>query len=182
MGPDKRGKKFSFCHTKKEPHPWLAIDYGKRVNVQRVDIFNRRGKWGKRTEKVEVRISDQLPTSSKEKFSGGTLLGTFEGTGGNPQHIVVSGEDEKPSAFYFASFYYLSARVLKCVSPGKETPGRYVIVQINKGPTFLNLKEVKAFGRETEEKPQNLEETKNPPGGLGFALTTALNEMGGQGK
>ena len=94
VGPDKRGKKFSFCHTKKEPHPWLAIDYGKRVNVERVDIFNRRGKWGKRTEKVEVRISDQLPTSSKEKFSGGTLLGTFEGTGGNPQHIVVSGEEE----------------------------------------------------------------------------------------
>jgi len=160
VGPDKKGKKYSFCHTKKHPHPWLAIDYGKRVNVQRVDIFNRRGKWGKRTEKVEVRISDQPPTSSKEKFSGGTLLGNFEGTGANPQHIVVS---------------------------GKETAGRYVIVQINKGPTFLNLKEVKAFGRETveelqkPEEPQNPEKTKNPPGGLGFALTTALNEMG-QGK
>ena len=62
--------------------------------------------------------------------------------------------------------------MLKYVSPGKETPGRYVIVQINPDrPTFLNLKEVKAFGREVEE------ETKNPPGGLGFALTTALNEM-----
>ena len=77
--------------------------------------------------------------------------------------------------------------MLECVSPGKETPGRYVIVQINKGPTFLNLKEVKAFGRETveelqkPEEPQNPEKTKNPPGGLGFALTTALNEMG-QGK
>ena len=68
--------------------------------------------------------------------------------------------------------------MLKYVSPGKETPGRYVIVQINPDrPTFLNLKEVKAFGREAEEGPQNPEETKNPPGGLGFALTTALNEM-----
>ena len=67
--------------------------------------------------------------------------------------------------------------MLECVSPGKETPGRYVIVQINKGPTFLNLKEVKAFGREAEEKPQNPEKTKKTPGGLGFALTTALNEM-----
>ena len=67
--------------------------------------------------------------------------------------------------------------MLKGVSPGKETPGRYVIVQINKGPTFLNLKEVKAFGREAKEEPQKPEETKNPPGGLGFALTTALNEM-----
>ena len=64
------------------------------MNVQRVDIFNRRGKWGKRTEKVEVRISDQPPTSSDEKFSGGTLLGNFEGTGANPQHIVVSGEEK----------------------------------------------------------------------------------------
>ena len=92
-------------------------------------------------------------------------------------------KQEKPSAFfYFASFYYLPARVLKSISPGKETPGRYVIVQINKGPTFLNLKEVKAFGREAVEEPQKPEETKNPPGGLGFALTTALNEMGGQGK
>ena len=46
---------------------------------------------------------------------------------------------------------------------------------------------MKAFGRETveelqkPEEPQNPEKTKNPPGGLGFALTTALNEMG-QGK
>ena len=74
------------------------------MNVERVDIFNRRGKWGKRTEKVEVRISDQLPSSSKEKFSGGTLLGTFEGTGANPQHIVVSGEEEtnkKKTVFFF---------------------------------------------------------------------------------
>ena len=44
------------------------------------------------------------------------------------------------------------------------------------------IKEVKAFGREAVEEPQKPEETKNPPGGLGFALTTALNEMGGQGK
>ena len=65
------------------------------MNVQRVDIFNRRGKWGKRTQKVEVRISDQLPSSSEEKFSGGTLLGNFEGTGANPQHIVVSGEEKR---------------------------------------------------------------------------------------
>ena len=151
------------------------------MNVERVDIFNRRGKWGKRTQKVDVRISDQLPTSSKEKFSGGTLLGTFEGTGANPQHIVVSGEDEKKTRKTKCFFIFCLFLLFAC-SPGKETPGRYVIIQINKGPTFLNLKEVKAFGREAEEEPQKPKENKNPPGGLGFALTTALNEMGGQGK
>ena len=85
------------------------------MNVQRVDIFNRRGKWGKRTEKVEVRISDQLPTSSKEKFSGGTLLGTFEGTGANPQHIVVSGEEEtnkKDQVFLILPFFTIC--LLEC--------------------------------------------------------------------
>ena len=98
-------------------------------------------------------------------------------------HNILSSQVKKKQTrkteylFYFASFYYLPARVLKGISPGKETPGRYVIVQINKGPTFLNLKEVKAFGREAEEEPQNPEATKNLPGGLGFALTTALNEM-----
>ena len=85
------------------------------MNVERVDIFNRRGKWGKRTEKVEVRISDQLPTSSKEKFSGGTLLGTFEGTGGNPQHIVVSGEqktNKKKQVFFILPLFTIC--LLEC--------------------------------------------------------------------
>ena len=109
------------------------------MNVQRVDIFNRRGKWGTRTQKVEVRISDQLPSSSEEKFSGGTLLGNFEGTGANPQHIVVSGEEEtdkKNHFFYFASFFYLPARVLKGVSQAKRRLEDMSSSRLTKVPPF----------------------------------------------
>ena len=43
-----------FCHSNSEPNPWLAIDFGTRVKVQRVEIFNRNGCCGDRTRNVEV--------------------------------------------------------------------------------------------------------------------------------
>ena len=72
--------------------PWIAIDYGTRVMVQRVEIFNRADCCGDRTQNVDVRISDELPTSGDQMFSGGTLFGHFAGPGTNGQHIIVSGE------------------------------------------------------------------------------------------
>ena len=80
------------CHTQKEPTPWIAIDYGTTVTVQRVEIFNRRGCCGYRTQNVDVRISDELPTSGRQMFSGGTLLGRFVGPASNGQHITISGK------------------------------------------------------------------------------------------
>ena len=44
------------CHSKNEPKPWLAIDYGATVRVQRVEIFNRIQCCGDRTRNVDVRI------------------------------------------------------------------------------------------------------------------------------
>ena len=84
------------CHTENgEAKPWIAIDYGTRVIVERVEIFNRDGSYGSygdRTRNVDVRISDELPTSGSQMFSGGTLLGHFAGPATDGQHIIVSGQ------------------------------------------------------------------------------------------
>ena len=84
--------KLSICHTGGDATPWLAIDYGTSVTIQRVEIFNRHDWGGERTRNVDVRISDELPTSGSQMFSGGTLLGHFAGPGTNGQHIVISGQ------------------------------------------------------------------------------------------
>ena len=81
------------CHTENgEAKPWIAIDYGTRVIVERVEIFNRADGSGSRARNVDVRISDELPTSGDQMFSGGTLLGNFAGPGTDGEHIIVSGQ------------------------------------------------------------------------------------------
>ena len=82
------------CHTLHETAPWIAIDYGTTVNVQRVELFNRRYCCGDRTKDVDIRISDELPTSGSQMFSGGTLLGHFAGPGSDGQHINIEGEKQ----------------------------------------------------------------------------------------
>ena len=94
-GPDEGltdGASADFCHTEEEPTPWIAIDFGTTVTVQRVEIFNRRHCCGERTRNVDVRISDEVPTSGNQMFSGGTLLGHFAGPATDGQHIIVSGQ------------------------------------------------------------------------------------------
>ena len=88
---DWRLKNPDLCHTKDEPTPWLAIDYGKNVTVERVELFNRHHCCGERTRNVDIRVSDELPTSGSQMFSGGTLLGHFAGPGSDGQHIVITG-------------------------------------------------------------------------------------------
>ena len=84
----------AMCHTSNggEATPWISIDYGTRVIVERVEIFNRLDCCGDRTRNVDVRISDELPTSADQMFSGGTLLGHFAGPGTKGQHIIISGQ------------------------------------------------------------------------------------------
>ena len=81
----------NLCHTQNEGLPWLAIDYGTPVTVKRVEIFNRDDCCGDRTKNVDVRVAYELPTSSSQMFSGGSLLGHFAGPGTDGQHIIVSG-------------------------------------------------------------------------------------------
>ena len=82
----------NMCHTNGEPSPWLAIDYGTTVTVKTVEIFNRDGCCGDRTKNVDVRVSNELPTSDNQMFSGGSLLGHFTGPGTNGQLITITGE------------------------------------------------------------------------------------------
>ena len=86
----------SMCHTigGGHPSPWLAIDYKTSVSVQRVEIFNRGDCCGERTRNVDVRISNELPTSDSQMFSGGTLFGHFAGPGTDGQHIIISGQTQ----------------------------------------------------------------------------------------
>ena len=125
---------YTLCSTDKEPCPWLAIDYGKTVTVKRVEIFNRMGSCcGNRTRNVDVRISDELPASASQMFSGGALLGHFAGPGTHGQHITISGQTFKLS-------------LLMNILGQSEMSGRYVIVQMDNDVDQLNLKEVIAFG------------------------------------
>ena len=81
----------NICHSDGEHSPWLAIDYGIPVIVKRVEIFNREDCCGDQTKNVEVRVSDELPTSASQMFSGGSLLGQFAGPATDGQHIIISG-------------------------------------------------------------------------------------------
>merc|ERR1711953_757992 len=67
-GFDDRGD--DMCHTNEEPAPWIALDFGETVLVNRVEIFNRVACCGDRTENVDVHVADELPTSGSELFSG----------------------------------------------------------------------------------------------------------------
>ena len=91
---DGNTKSGQVCASQEENAPWLAIDYGTEFFIERVEIFNRNRIAGDRTRNVDVRISDELPTSGSKMFSGGSLLGHFDGPATNGQHIVISGEEQ----------------------------------------------------------------------------------------
>ena len=97
-GPMDSNGHLRICHTNfNTTAPWIAIDFGASnhpttVTVQRVELFHRQG-YGKRTRNVDVRITNELPTSDSKKFSGGTLLGHFAGPATDDgQHIIISGQ------------------------------------------------------------------------------------------
>ena len=93
-----KNKGTNMCHTKSETAPWIGIDYGSTVTIRMVKIYNcgdRNNNCGDRTKNVAVRISDELPTSSEKMFSGGTLLGRFDGPAANGQMIRISGRKDQ---------------------------------------------------------------------------------------
>ena len=114
-----RGVRSNVCHTLKEQAPWLLLDFQNRVEVTRVDIYNRADCCGERTRNLIVRLTDEVPTTGSTMYTGGQLLGTFQGPGTNGQVISVSG----------------SAKI-----------GRYVLIQMDYQQP-LNLHEVFVFGR-----------------------------------
>ena len=131
-GPDESKGSVDMCATqdtwggkKADPAPWIALDFGSQVSVGKVVLANRINCCGDRTSKVEVRLSDELPTDGKSMFTGGQLLGKFAGPGRNGQQVEI-----------------------KSVDGWGRKVGRYLIVQMDKTdkPNSLNLKEVTAFG------------------------------------
>ena len=110
------------CHTNcGQSSPWLALEFPGPVRVTKVDIYNRGDecRWcAERTKNLEVRVTDELPTSEDEMYTGGQLLGTFAGPGTPGQIIKVEG-------------------------PART--GRYVLIQMN-SRDCLNLHEVETFG------------------------------------
>ena len=112
----------NLCHTDDNANnaPWLALKFPEPVKVARVDIYNRGDYLGyySRLRNVEVRVTDELPRSGDQMYTGGHILGTFAGPGTKGQIIKVEG-------------------------PART--GRYVLIQMN-NPDSLNLHEVEAFG------------------------------------
>ena len=111
----------SLCITQKETAPWLALDYGSEVNVRSVVLIAHTGDvstFNASTKNVNIRVSSTPPVSGSEMFTGGQLLGTFEGPATSGQRIEVTG--------------------------GTELTGRYVVVQMNhtSGANYLELQEV----------------------------------------
>ena len=114
----------NMCQTQSEPFPWLALDFGTPVKVTEVVLVNRKSEGGDLAQGIEVRVADELPTSSQELFTGGNLLGIYEGPG--RQKIPIP--DPK-------------------VKTVEMLVGRFLIVQMDNGEDApLHLKEVSAWG------------------------------------
>ena len=113
----------NLCHTLPEPFPWLALNFGTPVNISRVILVNRMAAGEDLARGIEVRVADDLPSSSEELFTGGNLLGTYEGPArGNQKIQIGTGKTEM-------------------------LLGRYLIVQMDNGKDApLHLKEVSVFG------------------------------------
>ena len=107
------------CHSNcQENAPWLALEFVEgTVEVTRVDIYNK-NKNGAKTKNLEVRLTNELPTSGDQMYTGGELLGTFAGPGGNGEIIKVE---------------------------GSALTGKYVLIQMD-NKDCLNLLEVGVFG------------------------------------
>merc|ERR1712210_371880 len=94
------------CTVAASPAPWLALDFGSRTQVNRVDIrFSK----GARLWDFEVRVTDSLPTSVETMSKNGTLLASYLGASPHWQAITI----EFPPS-------------------GPQPEGRYVLLQQNR--------------------------------------------------
>merc|ERR1711953_214393 len=149
-GFDDRGD--DMFHTNDEPAPWFAIDFGKTVVVNRVEIFNRVACCGDRTENVDVHVADELPTSGSELFSVKHVTPVSEDTDDHDdseeddseENDCEEDEEEGTLFGHFAGPATNGQHII--ISGQREMFGRYVIVQMKNGENSpLNLKEVQAF-------------------------------------
>ena len=106
------------CTTKKEPAPWLALDFSSPICVESVTLYTRKDCCGQRTRNVEVRVSNELPTTADVMFLGGEFLGGYKGPAQNGEIVNIT-----------------SSQTLQ---------GRYVIIQMDSND-YLDLAEVKVI-------------------------------------
>jgi len=107
------------CTVAASPAPWLALDFGSRTQVNRVDLRMTKD-WGRRLWDFEVRVTDTLPTSAEKMFKNGTLLGSYLGGSAGWQLITI----EYPPS-------------------GPQPEGRYVLLQQDKNQV-LEVVEISA--------------------------------------
>ena len=114
------------CHSNCSTNtPWLALEFSGPVTVTRVDIYNRvdNSITAARLKNVEVRLTEELPTSDDQMYTGGELLGTGPWLGpGTVEQKVIKVDGNAPKI------------------------GRYVLIQMN-SRDCLNLFEVEVFGQ-----------------------------------
>jgi len=112
----------NMCHTDCDTNaPWLALEFLEPVKVTRVDIYNLGGECGHcaaRARNLEVRVTNELPTSEDQMYTEGQILGTFQGPG-------------------------TIGQLIRMESSAKT--GRYVLVQMNH-TSCLSFHEVEVFG------------------------------------
>ena len=115
--------RLSMCHTESEKAPWLALDFGAQVAVEKVVLNNRNKGFPERLRNAEVRVADQLLDSGQQMFTGGQLLGTFAGPGKTGEVVTLTSSS--------------------------GIGGRFVIVQMDFSPGTdnLNLMEVTVWGK-----------------------------------
>ena len=106
---------------------WIALEFHSQVEVTIVVLYARSDCCWERTKNLEVRIADELPTSSDSMFTGGQLLGYYEGPATSGEIIKVEGSPH---------------------------PGKYVLVQMN-NPQPLPFHEVTVFGKGTRTSCQS---------------------------
>ena len=94
-------RSISDCLSEEEPSPWIALDFGKRVTVQRVDLFN--GKYAiEPTASIEVHISDEIP--GRIFVERMPLMGRFDGPATAGQHIIIPGQT---NTFFIGHKYWM---------------------------------------------------------------------------
>lgn len=130
------------CITKRVTAPWLAIELHGNPYVDFVVIYGRTiGGTADRFSNSEIRVTDQLPLTHEEMYTGGDLLNVFKGPRSGSQIFNISGDVPKK--------------------------GHYVLIQKNnKGwlKVYLGLHEVKVFGIPSESlQNENSSETEEGP-------------------
>merc|ERR1712112_369057 len=116
------------CHTAgKEYYPWITLVIPQSI-VRNVRITNRQDCCGDRMKNMKIWVGKKYPSTTRSEYTGGALLGTFEGPGTNGQVVDITSKT--------------------------KVEGTHVVVQME--TDYINLYEIEVFGElvpDSEIKP-----------------------------